>query len=271
MKEYDHDSHVFFVTAQGYAGDHWYSWFCKALNAHPELFAYIANEGSRPKYFHERSRSERPEIVTFTKFISDVGRTYAAVGDCYSYRAHKMQPLIDAYGDRIRWVNLIRHPYAWLFFYTRWRSTNMRMGSGNTKPLDHEWNIVQHELYRELRPYTKEDVAIWAFYRGLTFLDNHMMNDLKTDARHIPLESLVASPEAFNDLVSYLTHGRISFDSGQLQTVYSWIMTPFRGEEKLESDPIHLQKRWENWQYEAFDRLVSVKAKKRFEELGYAL
>lgn len=44
-------SHVFYVTSWGYGADHWFSWFAKLLNAHPEIFVYLANEGSRPKYF----------------------------------------------------------------------------------------------------------------------------------------------------------------------------------------------------------------------------
>jgi len=267
----NHDSYVFYVTSQGYAGDHWYSWFSKALNVHPELFVYIANEGSRPKYFQERTRSERPDIVTYTKFISDVGRTYTGIGDCYSYRAHKMQPLVDKYADKIKWINLIRHPYVWLFFYTRWRATNMRMGTGKTKPLDHEWNIVQHELYKDLKPYTKEDVHIWAFYRGLTFLNHHMMKDLEINTRHIKLEDITKSKQYFNEVVSYLTHNRITFDETTLNLIYSWLYKPFRGEETLFITAEEQRNNYENWQIEAIEKIVSSQAKNKFKELGYAL
>ncbi|WP_434637271.1 hypothetical protein MLC35_00695 [Sulfurimonas sp. NW7] len=267
----DFDSHVFYVTSQGYAGDHWYSWFCKSLNAHPEMFVYIANEGSRPKYFDERSRSERPDLLKFTKFISDVGRTYEATGDCYSYRAHKMQPLVKEYGDKVRWVNLVRHPYVWLFFYTRWRATNMRMGSGKTKPLEHEWNIVEHELYKNLRPYTKDDVHIWAFYRGLTFLNHHMMKDLSIETKHIKLEDIIASKDSFQEVVSYLTHDRVAFDEELLDRVYSWRYEPFRGEEKVYVNADNEKESYEDWQLEAIDKIVSQEAQERFRELGYAL
>ena len=50
---------VFLVTSWGYGADHWFSWFSKTLNAHPELFVYLANEGSRPKYFPEEKRFMR--------------------------------------------------------------------------------------------------------------------------------------------------------------------------------------------------------------------
>jgi len=271
MLEINHDSHVFYVTSQGYAGDHWYSWFCKSLNAHPEMFVYIANEGSRPKYFDERSRSERPDLLKFTKFLSDVGRTYQATGDCYSYRAHKMQPLSTQYGDDVKWINLVRHPYTWLFFYTRWRATNMRMGSGKTKPLDHEWNIVQHELYEGLKPYTKEDVHIWAFYRGLTFLNHHMMKDLAVDTQHIKLEDIIASKKYFQEIVSYLTHKRVVFDDNLLEKVYAWRYEPFRGEEKVSVIAESQKKSYETWQLEAIDKVVSKEAKEKFMELGYEL
>lgn len=271
MSKNNYDSHVFYVTSQGYAGDHWYSWFAKALNTHPEMFVYIANEGSRPKYFQERTRSERPDLLKFTKFISDVGRTYIATGDCYSYRAHKMQPLVDEYGDDVRWINLVRHPYVWLFFYTRWRATNMRMGTNKTKPLDHEYNIVEHELYIDLKPYTKDDVHIWAFYRGLTFLNHHMMKDLSVDTRHIKLEDIADSKKLFNEVVSYLTHDRVKFDKPTLELVYSWLHEPFRGEEKIFVTAQSQKNSYENWQLEAIDKIVSKDAKNRFMELGYEL
>lgn len=271
MSTINHDSHVFYVTSQGYAGDHWYSWFCKALNVHPEMFVYIANEGSRPKYFNERSRSERPDIVSFSKFISDVGRTYQAVGDCYSYRAHKMKPLEDAFKDDVRWINIIRHPYVWLFFYTRWRATNMRMGTGQTKPLDHEWNIVQHELYKDLRPYTKDNVEIWAFYRGLTFLNHHMMKDLNTDTKHVKLEDIANSKDYFNEIVSYLSHDRVQFDEKNLDLIYSWLYTPFRGEEKVFVTAENQKNNFEDWQLEAIDKIVSDEAKEKYKNLNYEL
>lgn len=271
MQTIDHDSHVFYVTSQGYAGDHWYSWFSKALNTHPELFVYIANEGSRPKYFEERSRSERPEIISFTKFLSDVGRTYQGIGDCYSYRAHKMQPLTDEYAQRVPWFNLVRHPYSWIHFYVRWRATNMRMGTGKTKPLEHEWNIVEHALYKDLKPYTKEDVEIWAFYRGLTFINHHMMKDLSIDTQHIPLEDIIASPAKFNEVVAYLTHERVQFSQEQLELIYQWRFTPFRGEETIHAKPDDVRKDWEPWQADAFNTIVSQETQEKFIALGYKL
>ncbi len=269
MPDHDHDTHVFFITAQGYAGDHWYSWLAKALNVHPELFVFLANEGSRPKYFNERSRAERPELTKFTKFISDIGRIYEGVGDCFSYRAYQMAPLEDAFGDRVRWVNIIRHPYAWLYFYVRWRTSNMRMASGETKPIDHEWNVVQHELYKGLHPYTKEDVEIWAFYRGLTFLNNHMIRDLNCKTRHLQLEKIISSPENFQEMVSYLTHNRVHFDSQLLALIYGWVFKQFRGEEKVKVVPADAKKTWSAWQLEAFDSLVSTAAINKYNELGY--
>ena len=140
--------HVFYVTSRGYAADHWYSWFVKALNAHPEVLAYLANEGSRPKYFSERTRAERPEIVRYTQFIADVGKTYTAIGDCYSYRASRMKPLQERYGGSVPIINLMRHPYSWLKFYVTWRAKNMRMPNGETGPGDCEWYSTEHELVK---------------------------------------------------------------------------------------------------------------------------
>jgi hypothetical protein len=145
-------SHAFYVTSWGYGADHWFSWFVKSLNAHSEIMAYLANEGSRPKYFpEERSRAQRPDLIKFTRFIADVGMTYTAIGDCYSYRPTMMHAVLEKWPDIVRIVQLTRHPYAWLFFHVRWRTTNMRMLGGEQGPLDHEWLYgCDHDLFKRL-------------------------------------------------------------------------------------------------------------------------
>ena len=137
---------VFIVTSWGYGADHWFSWFSKALNAHSQIFSYLANEGSRPKYFpEERSRAERPDIIKYVRFIADVGMTFDAIGDCYSYRPTMLDRLLAVYPN-IPILHLTRHPYAWLFFHVRWRMRNMRMLGGENQPLDHEWkNGCDHD------------------------------------------------------------------------------------------------------------------------------
>ncbi len=132
-RELEEGYRVFYVTAWGYAGDHAFGWFPKALNLHPEIFALLAHEGSRPKYLRERTRGQRPLLEAFTEFLNDMGMTYQAIGDCYSYRARQVGRLLaqDRYAG-IPAVNLVRHPVVWLEFYVRWRAGNMRMRSGNT-------------------------------------------------------------------------------------------------------------------------------------------
>jgi hypothetical protein len=77
--ELQDDYRVFYVTAWGYAADHLFGWFPKALNCHRDIFALLAHEGSRPKYFRGSS-GERPPLVPFTEFLNDMGMTCAAIG-----------------------------------------------------------------------------------------------------------------------------------------------------------------------------------------------
>lgn len=266
-------SHVFYVLSWGYGADHWFAWFCKALNANPEIMVYLANEGSRPKYFpEERTRAQRPDLVKFTRFMADVGMTYTAIGDCYSYRPTMMHAALDLWKDVVPMVQLSRHPYAWLFFHVRWRCTNMRMLGAEMGPIEHEWNACDHELFKErgLKPYAKDDIEIWSTYQGMQKM-NDVRSDWKMPIRQIPIENIVHDRDLFCEVISYLTHGRVSYDEKLLDLVYSWAWTPFRGESKLRVVPKELRAEWPDWKVEAFRKLVLPEACEGFRKLGYEL
>ncbi|MDG1325592.1 MAG: hypothetical protein P8P49_07480, partial [Opitutales bacterium] len=63
---------IFLIASEGYAADHLFSWFNKSINKHQELFSLLAHEGSRPKYFSERTRGERPDIISYCEFMHDM-------------------------------------------------------------------------------------------------------------------------------------------------------------------------------------------------------
>lgn len=267
-------SHVFYVTSWGYGADHWFAWFVKALNANPEILAYLANEGSRPKYFpEERSRAQRPDLIKFTRFLADIGMSYKAIGDCYSYRPTMMHALLAEWPDLVRIIQLTRHPYAWLFFHVRWRTTNMHMLGGEGGPLEHEWlHGCDHKLFKRLglKQYQKEDIEVWTSYQGMWKM-NDVAADAKMPIRQIPLEQVVSNRELFCEIIDYLTHGRVSYDKDLLDFVYDWVWTPFRGEQQLRVCPEALRAEWPDWKIEAFEKLVSPEAKECFRQLGYAL
>lgn len=267
-------SHVFYVTSWGYAADHWFAWFVKAINSHPEMMTYLANEGSRPKYFpEERTRAERPDLIPFSRFMADVGMTYTAIGDCYSYRPTMMGPVLEAWPDIVRIVHLTRHPYAWLFFHVRWRTTNMRMLGGESGPLEHEWqHACNHERFRKLglKPYEKSDVDVWTTYQGMDKM-NDVMGDARMPIRQVPIEKIVRDRALFCEVVSYLTHDRVSYDEALLESIYAWVWRPFRGETTLRVRPDELYSNWPDWQVEAFEKLVHPEAKDCFRQLGYTL
>lgn len=271
-KELAQDKHVFFVSSFGYAADHWFGWFPKALNSHPEIFALLAHEGSRPKYLKERTRGERPPIVPFAHFLNDMGMTYQAIGDCYSYKASQFRELLATFGEDIPMLNLVRHPYVCLEFYIRWRATNMRMPDGSSGPIDWEWGTVRHDLFErlELKPYAREDVHIWSAYQGMHLL-NMIVDDQVPGVRQMALESVVGSREVFAETVRYLTKGRCEYSPALLDTVFGFVNTPFRGEEKLRMVPHELYATWPDWKKDAFEKLVRPEAIALYERMGYAL
>lgn len=202
-----------------------------------------------------------------------MGMTYSAIGDCYSYRAGQMSELlsIDRYKN-IPVVNLVRHPVSWLEFYVRWRSSNMRMRSGATDPLEWEWKTACHAYfeYLGLSGYTKDDIDIWASYQGM-FQLNNVLGDIGAVKHHMSIENIADEPETFKELASYLSRGKVTFDQVSLDSAYSMRHTLFRGEAQVECDPVRLMQAWPGWKVDAFRKLVTPKALDVYKSFGYDL
>jgi hypothetical protein len=272
-KELEDDYRVFYVTAWGYAADHYFGWLPKALNTHPELFALLAHEGSRPKYLKERLRSERPDLIPFTEFLNDMGMTYAAIGDCYSYRAMQFPELLSnpTYAH-IPVVNLLRHPVVWLEFYVRWRSGNMRMRAGASDPLAHEWRVANHTRFTTLglKPYDKDEIDVWASYQGMLQL-RAVLTDLQSVKIHVPIEQIIESPELFQKLISVLTKDKVTYSQSDLDRAYAMVPTLFPGEAPVNANPKHLYESWPGWKVDAFRKLFTTEQSEVYRKFGYDL
>ena len=264
---------VFYATSWGTMADHLPNWFIRALNSHRDVLALPANEGPRQKYMGELTRAERPPLVQYTEFLNDIGIVFAAIGDCFSYRAGQMPALrsIDRY-QNIPVVNMPRHPIPWLQFHIRWRASNMRMREGKADPLAWEWKVTPHAYfdYLGLRPYTREEVEIWTAFQGL-FQLNNVRGDLSAVPRHVPFEVIADEPAMFKDLVKYLTQSRVEFNAHDIDRAYSTRDTLFHGEEKLECDPRTLFEAWPDWKVDAFRKLVTPEAVEAYKGFGYDL
>ncbi|MEQ9489825.1 MAG: sulfotransferase domain-containing protein [Alphaproteobacteria bacterium] len=266
------DYRVFYVTAWGYAADHWLGWFPKALNSHPELFALLAHEGSRPKYFTEITRGERPDLCRYTEFLNDMSMTYQFIGDCYSWRAVQTNVLQQEAGYRtIPVVNLVRHPAAWLEFYVRWRADNMRMRQGSADPLLWEWKVARHRKFQalNLKPYEKEDVDIWASHQGMVLLSG-AVSDLKATPHHFQIERTVNDPVIFQKILAILTRDRIQFSKSELERAYEMVPTLFRGEKQVAANPETLMESWPGWKVDAFRKLVPDRTLEVYKNHGYS-
>lgn len=260
---------VFYVSSHGVAGDHWFEWFARSLNAHPDVMVYMG-ETVRSKYLKERSRKERPDLLKFTQFLIDVGASYEAIGECFAYRAYQLELLKPVYGDKIRFINLVRHPYSWLGYYVDWRCSNMNMPAGNAEGVDHEWRTTCHDEIKRyrLKPYQRHEVDIWAFYQGLLIL-NRMVSDKREAGPNIPLETIIADQNAFQKTVSFLTHNRIHYDRILLDRIYSWVEKPFRTNGTIRKDPQKEYRNWPDWKNEAFNKIVRQETVEMFREYGY--
>ena len=272
-KEAYHNSDIFYVTSWGYAADHLFGWFPKALNSHPELFALLAHEGSRPKYLRERTRGERPDIIKFSEFLSDMAKTYSCIGDCYSYRAHMLKDLQNnSLFSSTPTLNLMRNPVTWINFFVRWRASNMRMKSGSTEPLEWEWKICRQEYFESLnlKKFDKGDISTWAFLQALSAL-NQLPSELSTGIKTTSIESIAEDQKLFSEIVSYLSQSKVIFSKVQLDEAYLLLDTLFRGEERVETDPYCLFDSWSDWQLDAFSKIVKKDTIDAFKSLGYEI
>lgn len=262
---------MFYVTSHGSAGDHWFDWFARGLNAHPDQMIYMG-ESVRSKYLKERSRKQRPDPVAFTAFLTDLGKPYRAIGETYAYRSYQLESVQARHGDRVRFVNVVRHPYCWLTSYVRWRTSNMGMPAGQTMAIEHEWNVARHEEFDALglHPYTRSDVDVWASHQGMHIL-NRMVSDARSGVKNVRLEEIVRSRDIFSQTVAYLTHGRLVFDAALLDRVYGWVNRPFRSDGRVVHSSADERAAWPDWKAQAFEALVSPQAREMFTSFGYAL
>lgn len=266
-------SSVFYVTSWGYAADHLFGWFAKALNTHPEVFALLAHEGSRPKYFGDLTRSERPDLQQFTSFLTDMGMTYEAIGDCYSYRASQFaslkreSKLVD-----VPVLNLVRDPIVWLEYFVAWRNANMRMPGKGSDPLAWEWSISPHRLFEslDLKSYEKKDIEIWASYLGMSHL-NAAVGDVVEGVKQKKVEDIYESDTELSDALSFLTREKCAYDQSTLLQIDGMRRTLFRGETALHTDARQLWENWEGWKCDAFRRIVSPRTMQHYRALGYDL
>ena len=113
-------------------------------------------------------------------------------------------------------------------------------------------------------------MEVWTTYQGMW-----KMNDVASDSlmpiRQIPIEKVVTDRNLFQEIVDFISHNRVSYNTDLLDLLYSWVWQPFRGEELIDARPGQLRRSWPDWKIEAFEKLVSPEAKESFESLGYEL
>jgi len=268
-------SKVFYVSSHGMAGDHLFDWLPKALGSHPEIYTYMG-ESIRSKYLKERKRNERPDLLEFTNFLYDMcGNTYELVGELFSYRAYQLEEFNKNYNKNIRCVNLVRHPYAWLEHYVNWRVGNLNMEKNNTFAIDHEWNVINHDVFlknNKLMSYTKDDVEVWSSYQGMNIL-NRMISDIDIQdiVKNITIESISSDKDRFNEFVSYISSNKIKFDSAALELIFDMIKNPFRENSIVIGKPELLRRQWPKWKKDAFEAIVNNETIKMFSDYGYLL
>ncbi len=262
---------VFFVASHGMAGDPWFDWLQKSLDSHNDIFIF-SGESVRAKYFKERKRNERPDIEKYAQFLYDFGaHAYNAVGECFGYRAYQLENL-EAKNINIPWVNVIRHPYAWLSYYVKWRVNNMNQDEKTSFAVDHEWSISWHDYFKNLclMPYKRNETHIWASYQGMTVLDR-MISDSRVKERNYQLERLVSDRNYFNGMIYKISKGRVNYNSTLLDLIYSQTNINWRDNDEIIEGTSKIKNTWEDWKKEAFKKIVSKKSQQFFIDAGYKL
>lgn len=262
---------IFLVASEGYAADHLFSWFSKSINKHEDLFSLLAHEGSRPKYFSERTRGERPDIFSYCEFLHDMSMTYGAIGDCYSYRIDHFNDLLKNEIYDIPLLYLRRNPITWLYFYQRWRSSNMRMGTNKSSPLDWEWMTTNHNLFNNLglKKYGREDVQVWSFYQGLYLLNMFYNQDIDKRIKVLNIEDIFRSKSTYADTICFLTKDNVNLTDDYLELVFQQKESLYAGEEILPNEGLDLVSTWEDWQLVAYRTLLSDQTFKKIQKCGY--
>ena len=262
---------IFLLASEGYAADHLFSWFNKSINKHQELFSLLAHEGSRPKYFSERTRGERPDIISYCEFMHDMSMTFGALGDCYSFRIDHFNKLLRSNITDIPLLYLKRNPITWLYFYQKWRSSNMRMGKNKSSPLEWEWLTINHNLFNalKLKEYGQDDVNIWSFYQGLYLLNMFYNQTIDNRIRVERIEDIYSNKKVFHENISYLTKKRINLSQEYIDIVFDKKEELYEGEEVLPCIEKDLVTFWEDWQHEAYQKLVSENTYAKITNDGY--
>ena len=144
-------------------------------------------------------------------------------------------------------LHLTRHPYAWLFFMSVgacecacWvERISLLIMNGKEVIM-----IFPEDL--KLKPYTKDDVEIWTTYQGMWKM-NDVAADIKVPIRQVTIEDVISNRLLFAELIEFLTDGQVTYSEELLNLIYSWIWTPFDGEEKLRIVPSEDRATWPDW------------------------
>ena len=262
------ESNIFFVISEGYAADHLFSWFSKSLNKHEEVFSLMAHEGSRPKYLNERTRGERPNIINFCEFLKDMGMTFGAIGDCYSYRYQHIKQLKENKKfQNIPVLYLLRNPLVWAYFYQQWRCNNMRMASNKINPIEWEWKTSNHNLfnYLKLRDYKKDEVYIWSFYQALYLLNLQSENLTSKYFITEKIEDIYENKNKFVKVFKFLTKIKEEISSSFVERIFYDKEKLYNGETKISFKEENILDQFEDWQIDAYNKIVKDSTKKKFE------
>ena len=66
---------------------------------------------------------------------------------------------------------------------------------------------------------------------------NDVAADIKVPIRQVTIEDVISNRLLFAELIEFLTDGQVTYSEELLNLIYSWIWTPFDGEEKLRIVP----------------------------------
>lgn len=256
---------VSFICNHGVAADPVFEWLPRALAGLNDTFVYLG-ESVRSKYFFERKRNERPDVLAFEAFLKDVAGSYRCAVECFSYRAFRIHDTKFASPDTLV-VNLLRDPLVWLHYYTNWRIKNCNVPLSNKTGIEHEWSVIDHaELESFGFSYSRSDVPTWAFLRGIQIL-NLMISDRNLIVKSVKTEDLFCQSEVFDDLITSLGSKEHTTDIFSMSKRYEYLRKGFS--EQIVLDGAEIFSSLSSAQKSAVSKVLSEDSKQFFFDSGY--
>lgn len=251
---------VFAVVSWGCAATQWLS---VALNAHPEVFAvhsfreYLAR--------HTRVDCVFDDDGDFLLLLAYLFQGYRLVGDVHGVQLGSLPALRARFGEHLAAAVVTRHPLPRLRSYL---DMVEREGPAAYRRRGIRFSRVRAALPGDLRRLL--DTRRKLFFASAVDLANRIVEE-EAAARVFCMEDLTGRVEGLDRLLAHLSAGELAYEPAMVEAVYRKQLHSHRERGAAHDEPAAIFEAFEDWQREAFRRLLRPEARAIYEKLGYDL